>query len=163
MRIGNWFYKDTRVIVKAGPHMEAQHQVTLSTVITGNQLDRYSITRNTKTWPVKIGTYSAISLSNITNPASIVFWLAFNQQMGSVDVAGMIECDGVKPYVYFGVNNPMVGCPNCTMWSADGSIQYKHQLYENEDFMFSDHSGHNILVQRKGDSNYKEWVLTIDP
>jgi hypothetical protein len=102
-------------------------------------------------------------MKNFYNPESIAYWLVFNQTMDSVDVTGMIECDKVKPMVYFGVNNPMIGCPYCTIWSADGSIQYKHRLYENEDFVFSDHSGHNVLVQRRGDSEYKEWIITIDP
>jgi hypothetical protein len=162
-KLRNWFYKDTRVIVRAGPHMEVQHDITLSTVITGNSLDTYTINKQSNPWPVKIGTYSAVSFSNITNPASVVFWLVFNQQMGSVDVAGQIECKTVKPSIYFGCNNPAVLKPYCTIWSADGSIQYQHRLAEGESFTFADHSGHNIHVQRNGDTDYKEFVITIDP
>jgi hypothetical protein len=161
--IRNWFYKDTHVVVKAGPHMEAGHVVKMSTVITGNELDVWNITKKTRNWPEKIGTYSAIDLDSIIDPEAVIFWLVFNQQMGSVDVAGMIECDGVKPLIYFGVNNPMVGMPYCTIWSADGAIQYKHTLDQGQSFTFSDHSGHNVFVQRNNDSDYKEWVITIDP
>jgi hypothetical protein len=159
----NLFYKDTHVVVKAGGHMEAEHVVKMSTVITGNEIDTWNITRDTQHWPEKIGTYSAIDIDDLFDPEAVVFWLVFNQEMGSVDVAGTIECDGVKPLVYFGVNNPMIGTPYCTIWSKDGSIQYKHQLTENTSFMFSDHAGHNIIVERLGDTDYKEWVITIDP
>jgi hypothetical protein len=159
----NWFYKDTHVVVRAGAHMEAEHVVKMSTVITGNEIDTWNITKQTSKWPEKTGTYSAIDLDDILDPEAVVFWLVFNQQMGSVDVAGTIECDGVKPLVYFGVNNPMVGQPYCTIWSSDGSMHYKHGLGEGDNFMFSDRSGHNIFVQRNGDTDYKEWVITIDP
>ena len=135
----------------------------MSTVITGNEIDTWNITKDTRNWPEKIGTYSAIDIDDLFDPEAVVFWLVFNQEMGSVDVAGTIECDGVKPLVYFGVNNPMIGTPYCTIWSKDGAIQYKHQLTENTSFMFSDDSGHNIFVQRNGDTDYKEWVITIDP
>lgn len=161
----NWFYKDSHVVVQAGPHMEAQHRVTMSTVITGNELDEHYLDKSRNTHCEKIGTYSAISLKNITNPASVVFWLVFNQQMGSVDVASMIECvvKGVKPGIYFGVNNPMVGCPYISIWSDDGKFVYKKQLRENDEFIFSDTHGHNIRVRRNSDSDYKEWTITIDP
>lgn len=162
-KLQNWFYKDTHVVVKAGPHMEAKHDVTMSTVMTGNNLEKWTISKSTKNWPEKIGTYSAISMKNFYNPESIAYWLAFNESIGSVDVTGMIECKDVKPLVYFACNNPMIGQPHCSIWSIDGSIQYKHHLDENQSFMFSDHSGHNVLVERKGDSSYKEWVITIDP
>lgn len=161
--IRNLFYKDTHVVVRAGPHMEAQHDVTMSTVISGNELDKWTITKNTQHWPEKTGTYSAIDIDSLFDPEAIAFWLVFNQEMGSVDVAGTIECNNVKPLVYFGVNNPMIGTPYCTIWSVDGGIQYKHSLDENQSFMFRDNSGHNVLVQRNGDSDCKEWVLTIDP
>ena len=60
----NLFYKDTHVVVKAGPHMEAEHVIKMSTVITGNEIDTWNITKDTRNWPEKTGTYSAIDIDD---------------------------------------------------------------------------------------------------
>ena len=159
----NWFYKDTRVVVQAGPHMMAGHDVTMSTVATGHELEKWHITRNTSPWPVKIGTYAVIDITNFWDPLDIAYWATFHSVMGSVDVTGQIECSGVKPMIYFGADNPMIGQPSFTIWSADGSMTYKRRFGEGDEYVFSDKSGHNVKIRRNGDSSYKEWTVTIDP
>jgi hypothetical protein len=159
----NLFYKDTHVVVKAGPGMTVDHKLMLSTVIAINKVDTYTINKKTQPWPSKTGSFSVISLRTITNPISMAFWALFYQQMGATDVAGIVECHGVKPDVYFGLNNPTILKPYVTIWSGDGSIAYQHRLAEGESYMFTDRSGHNVLIERMNDSDCKEFVVTIDP
>jgi len=160
----NLFYKDTHVIVKAGSYMAVPHKISLSAVITGNELDTAIITQQTSHWPEKTGTYGIIDLDSIVDPEAMIFWGAFEQSVGTVDVAGLIHCElpNIRGDVYFAVNNPMIGKPWCTIFGP-GPIVYKRAFSEGDSFIYKDFENHTIKVQRLSDTSTKEFVITVDP
>lgn len=164
-KIRNFFYKDTRVVVKPGPHMEATHEVSMANPQDYHmQFWRIKKTYSEQEWPVKIGTYSIISVDNIVDPIEAGFWSIVKLIAGpSVDVSGQIVCDGVKPKVTFAADNPMIGKPSFSIKSENGVEVYKRRFSEGDEFVFNDNVGHNIHIRRNGDSSYKEWTITIDP
>jgi hypothetical protein len=162
-QLTGWFLKDSRLVIKPGSHDAAVYDVPMLTVVP-METYRFRMHKDTpeNQWPQAIGTYGAVWPGSVFEPFNTVVWLLIEQQFGLKDVMAQVSAPGFNDILIM-ANNPTVGYPYIIIVDCEAMKVGRFNLSEKEEQVWQDHTGRNFIVRRNSDSDYKEFIVTVDP
>lgn len=172
-KVTNWFYKDSHMVVKQNHHDLPDGGIHTYATINMLTIQPYSeqsvILRKDSDIAQATGTYG-LSPFDIFNPFktnSNLAWLMMYQQGLLKDVSAEIDMPGCDP-VLVTVNNPQVGCPYVVFYDnpilaviPSPFVGSRFNLDEGESCTWISSSGLKLTAVRNGDTDNKEFVITI--